>query len=63
MLNRISFGLVILVQQLLQGRLGFRVTQDAAGVSEDLNLGKARSGYAPDVVICEVGNGAGNLRD
>jgi hypothetical protein len=38
LLNRTSFGLVILVQQLLQGRLGFRVTQDAAGVSEDLNL-------------------------
>jgi len=28
-----------------------------------LSIGKARSGYAPDVVICEVGNGAVNLRD
>jgi len=27
------------------------------------SIGKARRGYAPDVVICEVGNGAGNLRD
>jgi len=37
-ISRASFGLVIFVEEPLQGGLGFRVTQHAAGALEDLNL-------------------------